>query len=435
MQFCLVCIYKHRISINSYSLQLYKFIVALHIFVKIKSIKVDNFKSLVDFKLPLAKFSCLVGLNSAGKSTVLQFFDFLSQQVRGDLSGWLKKRQWESSDLNSRLTNRRNIVFEILLVLDNNIEIKWSASFNRQTLRCTNEYVKWNNTTILKVEDGDYQIRSLSHTGQMSSELQKKHKKSGLVFEIEIPSGWAEKIAFDYQGSLLSVIKESQLTQELLELKKFFVDLHALDLLAPELLRQRTRDSGNSLGLGGEKLSAFLHEIGEAKRVGIQAKLAKIYPRFQQLDILSLRSGWKSLIIQEQFSDTIVKTEARHVADGFLRMLAVFAQLSKEQSFLLLDEIENGVNPELIEFLVDELVEATPQVLITTHSPIVLNYLEDEVAIEGVIYIYKGKNGATQAMRLFDLPSMREKLTVMGAGEVYEDTLLTQLDLEITGSL
>jgi predicted ATPase len=189
------------------------------------------------------------------------------------------------------------------------------------------------------------------------------------------------------------------------------------------------------LGLGGEKLSAFLHEIGEAKRASIQAKLAKIYPRFRHLDILSLRSGWKSLTVQEQFGDTIVKTEARHVADGFLRMLAVFAQLSKEQSFLLLDEIENGVNPELIEFLIDELVGASPQVLITTHSPMVLNYLEDEVAIDGVIYIYKAKNGATQAIRLFDIPAMREKLTVMGAGEVYEDTLLTQLNEEIIGSL
>jgi predicted ATPase len=84
--------------------------------MKIQHIKVDNFKSLVNFELPLAKFSCLVGLNSSGKSTVLQFFDFLSQQVRGDLSGWLKKRQWESSDLNSKLTHKRNISFEVLLL-------------------------------------------------------------------------------------------------------------------------------------------------------------------------------------------------------------------------------------------------------------------------------------------------------------------------------
>lgn len=48
----------------------------------IKSIKIDNFKSLVDFKLDFAKFTCLVGLNGSGKSTVLQAMDFLSQLMQ-----------------------------------------------------------------------------------------------------------------------------------------------------------------------------------------------------------------------------------------------------------------------------------------------------------------------------------------------------------------
>jgi predicted ATPase len=422
--------------------------------MKIKSIKVDNFKSLVGFELPLSKFSCLVGLNGSGKSTVLQFFDFLSQQVRGDLSGWLKKRQWEASDLNSKLTRKQNISFEVVLSLNGihgvEIELIWAISFNRKTLRCTSEQVAYRiintriivaglqlifdtgNKLLLKVEDGNYYVSALNENIR---EVRVRHSASYLVLNQTNEIILSGEIPFEYQGSVLSQIKESQLPKELLELKKFFINLHALDLLAPELLRQRTRDASNSLGLGGEKLSAFLHEIGEAKRADIQAKLAKVYPRFNHLDISSLRSGWKSLTVQEQFGDTIVKTEARHVADGFLRMLAVFAQLSKEQSFLLLDEIENGVNPELIEFLIDELVGASPQVLITTHSPMVLNYLEDDVAIEGVIYIYKNQVGATQAIRLFDLPRMRKKLTVMGAGEVYEDTILTQLNEEIMGSL
>ncbi len=65
----------------------------------IKRIKVYNFKSLVNFEMPLAKFNCLVGLNGSGKSTVLQFFDFLSQQLRGDIKGWLSKRKWSASDI------------------------------------------------------------------------------------------------------------------------------------------------------------------------------------------------------------------------------------------------------------------------------------------------------------------------------------------------
>jgi predicted ATPase len=404
--------------------------------MKITRIKVDNFKSLVDFDLPLAKFNCLVGLNSSGKSTILQFFDFLSQQVKGDLTGWLKMRQWQASDLNSKLTRKQNINFEIALSQQSidgvKVELRWFASFNRQTLRCTSERVVCSEIhavairefLLLIVEDQKYHVFSERNNGKE------------IVFSADSPTMinkvLSGEIPFDYQGSVMSQIKESQLPVQLRELKKFFVDLHALDLLAPELLRQRTRDAENSLGLGGEKLSAFLHEIGEEKRAGIQIKLAEVYPHFKDLSVSALRSGWKSLSIHEQFGNTIIKSEARHVADGVLRMLAIFAQLSKPQSFLLLDEVENGVNPELIEFLIDTLVESKPQVLITTHSPMVLNYLEDAVAIAGVIYIYKQPSGATQAIRLFDIPSMRKKLEVMGAGEVYEDTLLTQLDREIS---
>jgi predicted ATPase len=412
--------------------------------MRIEHIKVDNFKSLVDFDLPLAKFNCLVGLNGAGKSTVLQFFDFLSQQVKGDMNGWLEKRQWKSSDLNSKLTRKKNVDFEVILsnkapsystysdveIIRSDVEIKWTASFNRQTLKCTTEQLEWGENVILRVENGNYYIRDLDY------ELDLYTFKNSIVGSNHLvpPKSYAlsGEIAFNYQGSVISQISEYKLPYHLREIKRFFNDLHALDLLAPELLRKRTRDAENSLGLGGEKLSAFLYEIGEEKKIDIQRKLAKVYPQFRQLDVSAIKSGWKSLTVQEQFGDVFVKTEARHVADGLLRMLAIFAQLSKEQSFLLLDEIENGVNPELIEFLVDQLVEAQPQILITTHSPMVLNYMEDDIAIEGIIYIYKQPNGATKAIRLFDIPSMRKKLEVMGPGEVYEDTLLTQLNQEIS---
>jgi predicted ATPase len=413
--------------------------------MRIEHIKVDNFKSLVDFDLPLAKFNCLVGLNGAGKSTILQFFDFLSQQVKGDMNGWLEKRQWKSSDLNSKLTSKKNVDFEVILsnreasysrytdveIICSDAEIKWIASFNRQTLRCTTEQLKWGENVILRVENGNYHIRDLDYELDLYTYRTRPAESTVPSF---LPKSYelSGEITFDYQGSVISQISEHKLPYHLREIKRFFSDLHALDLLAPELLRQRTRDAGNSLGLGGEKLSAFLHEIGEEKRANIQQNLAKVYPQFKHLDSSALRSGWKSLTVHEQFGDLLVKTEARHVADGLLRMLAVFAQLSKEQSFLLLDEIENGVNPELIEFLVDQLVEAQPQVLITTHSPMVLNYMEDDIAIEGIIYIYKQPNGATKAIRLFDIPSMRKKLEVMGPGEVYEDTSLTKLYREIS---
>jgi hypothetical protein len=48
-------------------------------------------------------------------------------------------------------------------------------------------------------------------------------------------------------------------------------------MLSPELLRQRTRASEGGLGIEGESLSAFLHEIGFKKQAKIINKLKKAY--------------------------------------------------------------------------------------------------------------------------------------------------------------
>src|SRR5690554_2168717 len=106
----------------------------------IKSVWIDNFKSLVDFKIELAKFNCVVGLNGMGKSTLLQALDFLSQLAHGDIKSWLSSRKWSTSDLNSKLIKRRNIDFEVVFDLDG-VEVTWSGSFNLSTLRCTRESV------------------------------------------------------------------------------------------------------------------------------------------------------------------------------------------------------------------------------------------------------------------------------------------------------
>jgi AAA15 family ATPase/GTPase len=116
-----------------------------------------------------------------------------------------------------------------------------------------------------------------------------------------------------------------------------------------------------------------------------------------------------------------------------LRLIAILAELQSENQFLLFDEIENGINPELIEFVIAMILESNPQVLVTTHSPMILNYLDDDVARKGVIYLYKSAQGVTKSIPFFSIPSLAKKLEVMGPGEAFVDTNLTELANEIAG--
>jgi hypothetical protein len=57
--------------------------------------------------------------------------------------------------------------------------------------------------------------------------------------------------------------------------------------------------------------------------------------------------------------------------------------------------------------------------------------MDDYIAQHGVVYLYKSPEGFTRSIPFFSIPSMAEKLTVMGPGEVYEDTHLPELQDEI----
>lgn len=367
----------------------------------IKSIWVDNFKSLVDFKLELAKFNCIVGLNGSGKSTVLQALDFVSQLMVGDIDAWLKMRSWEKSDLNSKLTKKSNIDFRIVLEIEGQ-ELVWTGSFNRSSLSCTKETITQNGEKILSVEDSVYTYHSSR-----------------------------QDIVFEYQGSILSRLKENLQEQTLKAVKDKILNIRSLDLLSPELLRSRNRSAEGKLGLGGEKLSAFIHESGMETKEMLGKELVKVYPQLDEVKTKSLKSGWKQLEIVESFRNKKLITTARHVNDGMLRLMAILLQLDIGKAFLLFDEIENGINPELIEYLIDHLINSDDQILVTTHSPMILNFMDDDVARAGVIYLYKSTEGYTKAIKLFDIPSMAKKLKFMGPGEAFIDTDLTRLYLEI----
>jgi len=365
----------------------------------IKEINIDNFKSLVGFRIKLAKFNCLIGLNGAGKSTVLQAFDFLSQLIQGDIQGWLDERHWDKSELNSKLSAKKNISFKIITSLSDIGQLIWQGEFNRQKLSCSSEVITLDDKVLLKVVDGRLTVSE----------------------KVSTP------IVFSYQGSILSALKEKELPYALLLFKKELASLKSMDLLSPHLLRQRARVSDRNLGLGGEKLSAFLYELSQDKREQLELYLQEYYPNFTKYQTSSLKSGWKKLAIQERYGSQQIETEARHINDGMLRIMAIVAQILTDHSFLLFDEVEDGINPELIEQLMNQLVDAPQQILVTTHSPMILNYLEDSVAREGVQLIYKNRQGISCSRAFFEIPSIAKKLEWMGPGEAFVDTELAHL--------
>lgn len=372
----------------------------------INRLYIDNFKSLVEFELPLSQFTCLIGLNGSGKSTVLQALDFTSAVMMGEVKSWLSDRKWQTKELNSRLVKRSNIELEIELTVDGR-DFLWKGTFNRGKLCCTAEKITDMQTQerLFSLKDGRYILGGSSTT---------------------------ETVHFDYQGSLLSQLKTDLLTEEVKAVKDRICALRSLDLLSPESLRRSTRKTERQdIGMGGEQLSAFLHQLTESERNKLLSQLQSYYPQIASIHTKAQRSGWIQLEVKEHYrgkdGDPItLESEARHVNDGMLRLLAILAQQFSALDTLLFDEIENGINPEITEKIVDALVESPRQIIVSTHSPMVLNYLEDQIAQKSVVMLYKRTDGQTRAVRFFDLPTPARKLKTLAPGDAMLDIYLQQ---------
>lgn len=355
----------------------------------LKSLRIKNFKSLEDFELSdLQKFNCLIGLNGAGKTTLLQAFEFLSQLMIGNMENWLKNRGWKPAELCNVLSQKRLIIFEI--EIRNNI--KWYGEYNISKYRCFSETVSENGKILFKLSEGQYYLENDKY-----------------------------EVMFDYQGSIMSQLKT---TGKLSELRDEIKSLKSMELLSPHIMRVSSKEYTEDIGIYGERIHNFLSFLDVDKRKILTENLKKFYPNLSEWDIMSKKFGWKKFFITEIYNKQI-RTNANHINDGFLRIIAILAQSLGKHNILLYDEIENGINPEIIEKLIDSLVNLEKQIFVTTHSPLVLNYLEDNIAEKSVRLLYKTKNGDTKSALYFDYPEAKRKLEFFGPGEVYVDTPIT----------
>ena len=399
--------------------------------MRIKSIWVNNFKSLVDFKIDLANFNCLIGLNGSGKSTFLQFMDFLAQLMTGGMSFRLPQRNWTKENIVTRFdkNKRRTIKFKVIFQKDH-VEGFWEGDFlvdllsddqrRVDILYCVQEKFSWDDCSIEVTNDP-------KNVGTCVWNDRKDIPESRKVYEIN----------FKYQGSIFSALADHEVLAKFGEVIEFFRNIRTFDLLSPNAMKKDSTASYGTIGNMGENIAHFLDGMDPEAHSRINEKIKRVYPRFHDFDVRDSTNfaGGKTLYITENYC--IIENDrrghlpyyfqAKEINDGLLRILAILGQLSSNDPFLLFDEIENGINPELVGFLLDQFTTTEKQIVVTTHNPLILNYLNDETAIPGIHFFYKTPEGFTQTRQFLAIPEMREKLDVMGPGEVMIDTNLTEL--------
>jgi hypothetical protein len=179
-------------------------------------------------------------------------------------------------------------------------------------------------------------------------------------------------------------------------------------------LRRYVRTGVRRLGDHGENFASVVHAILQepGRKQGYLSWLQELTPtRIEDIDLFTAELGDVLFGVREDG----VRLSARSLSDGTLRFAALAAALlgPEPPATLLVEEIENGVHPtrlRLVLELLHQVSQSGQQIIVTTHSPLVLAYLPPE-RYKNVLFVYRSPDdGSTHVKPLPQVPYLMEVL-------------------------
>jgi len=331
--------------------------------MRVRRLRIKNFLSTRDVDLELGKLSVFVGPNSSGKSNIVRALQLLTNYARlGNpvLPGYRDFRSLvHGFDMTKQVEleieaeiSSRSVKYSLILTLDNYVEKAWING--KEALSSEGRKPEASVLTrngIVKLFNKPY-TPTLDPTRQQS--LIQCDYKTALIY---LPSEAAEEI------------------HQLAELLKGFA-IHSFD---PRYIRSASRVADPPLlGYEGSGLArVLLHFYLENRRAfaRIEDVLRSLIPEVEEVIPHIERENVELWLRVKDLREPL---KPANISDGTLRILAYITVLHSDVSLAAFEEPENFVHPHLLETLVDLARKAPCQVLITTHSPYLLDHVKPE---------------------------------------------------------
>lgn len=373
----------------------------------IESISINNFKSYLEFSVDLSPITIIAGDNGSGKSSFLQALAFLKAACTTSVYSFLDARNLEVNDIVSNVATRltKIIRFSVRFAFDDQSKLQWDITF--LTERSKNR-IWLRSEEVTDIEAGSTYLAYDSTGGRRLNE------GTG-TFE-PLPAG-------TYDSSMTKIIDEKQKNNfpHLFAIRNFFENTEVLDLLNPRQMRRSSRVSNRTLGEYGEKLPSLIYLLSKDEKEDIKRNLQNLLPNLSDVDSSVGRAGWTRLATKEDYRglEHPITVPAGDISDGTLRLIALFSiqSLNHSGGALLLDEVEDGINARnleaVLEFFKSYQKQKNQQIIITTHSSILLDYADPEM----ILCFLRDEDGRTDCFHMTDSALLREKLEFLYPGE------------------
>jgi len=371
----------------------------------IKRLRVKNFKALRDIEIELTPIHVLIGPNDSGKTSILDVLAALCRSVDHDLDqaflGSWKGRElvWEGQ---RQVPVTIEVDFDDWAISAYGISVLFGSQKRKVTTKSESIAIKSSPAiTLGPIENATWVRRELEHPGRSAphsdSLLQVPELLEGVHYYRLNPSFLALPVAPDSK-----------------RLFRMESNGFGLALLLDEILNY-DRKRFDQLEKRFTEIFSHIESITLLQEPAYRAPVDNP----DRVTMLNKADG-KGLYFKMKESGQLVP--ASQASDGTLLVLAYLSilYLPKPPRLLLIEEPENGIHPkrlrdilEILRNLVHE--QSHTQVVLTTHSPYVLDLFKPEE----VTLCTKLDTGEIKTTRMSDSPAVLQQLGVFTLGEIW----------------
>jgi predicted ATPase len=355
----------------------------------ITQLGIEGFKSFGSPAPPLklCPLNVVVGANASGKSNLLNALKFLQYAVKQNVD-YAVNEFGGVSEVRNKILRQREKKKPVRIYL--RLEKEHKATMNGQQWGVTS--FDYDIRFDLRSDDASPTIESETLTADMYLKGQRQQfKLSRDASNVRIIDPTRPKEKESEQSYQVPTQEKNRLALGVgffalpCAMLRYEIEGWRFFNISPDIARQPYKESIDlSLGPAGENLAVVLHQIQKRKNDlnAIVSGLKGAVPGFKNFKTARLPVEGKLAfqIIEEGIRGPIIPSS---VSDGTIRLLAllVITVWTRERSTLIaIEEPENGIHPHLSEYIIEILRMASKdvQLLVTTHNPDLLDYLEPE---------------------------------------------------------
>ncbi|PXV69271.1 putative ATPase [Dysgonomonas alginatilytica] len=373
----------------------------------IRSITLENFFSFKEETIiDLTDINILLGINGSGKSTLLKAIRLLHEAVAGVGFENIFQKEWGGFNqvVNTNGGHAKFIKIKYKLDAEALNKTKPSRSSFKYPYNPTYQItihpiglVGYYLSEILFVEDKLLEEKTRYITDKpIGTEVAEFDRKGKLIEYKHIDD-------ISFQESVLQQISDRSRYPYMYMLKEAIKQISVYDYFntssASPIRKPSDYSTETVLNRTGDNLAQVLSKLQINNSLAydeIEKLLQRVNPNFKSIQFEQFPSQIYLSLKESNLNKTI---GASHISDGTLRFLLYMTMLYNPNrgGLICIDEPENGLHPDMINTLAQAVKHAsqTTQILIATHSPLLVNCFE----LEDILVFEKDAENKTVVTR------------------------------------